>query len=278
MCGIAGAIDLTGMREFPRRRMLAMTGAIARRGPDDEQTYHEPGLALGVRRLSVVDLEGGRQPIANERGDVWVAYNGELYEYPVLRKELLAGGHTLATRCDTEAWVHLYEDRGEGMFEKTRGDFAVALWDRSNRTLILGRDRIGVCPLYYAERDGWLLFGSEVKSLLASGLVSNTPDPKGVDYFFNFFCAGTLADVLRGREVAAARPLPPDHGRPDRTQEILGPRLPRRGRRAPPEGPAPAGRGAGGGARTGRLAPPDRRRAGGQLHQRRTRLDGDARP
>src|SRR4051794_31433260 len=278
MCGIAGAIDLIGEREFPRRRLLSMTGAIARRGPDDEQTYQEPGLALGVRRLSVVDLEGGRQPIANESGNVWVAYNGELYEYPELRKDLLARGHTLATRCDTEAWVHLYEDRGEGMFEKTRGDFAVALWDRTKRTLILGRDRIGVCPLYYAERDGWLLFGSEVKALLASGLVAATPDPQGDRPLLPLLLRGDDADVLRRGEVAAARPLPAHQRGPGRAEEVLGPRLPRRRRGAADEGPdAPGGR-AGTRAHGGRRAPPNRRRAGRQLHQRRARLDGHAGP
>jgi asparagine synthase (glutamine-hydrolysing) len=206
MCGIAGALDLTGRRDFPMKRLLAMTAAIAHRGPDDEQTHTEPGLALGVRRLSVVDVEGGRQPIANEDGSIWVAYNGELYDYPELKKELLARGHRLATRCDTEAWVHLYEDLGEGLFEKTRGDFGVALWDRPNRILILARDRAGVCPLYYAERDGWLLFGSEVKTMLASGLVAASPDPKGVDYFFNFFCAGTSRTFFEG-----VKSIPPGH-------------------------------------------------------------------
>jgi asparagine synthase (glutamine-hydrolysing) len=206
MCGIAGAFDLSGGREFPMRLLLAMTGAIAHRGPDDEQAHSEPGLALGVRRLSVVDLEGGRQPISNEDGSIWVAYNGELYEYPALRKELLARGHRLATRCDTEAWVHLYEDLGEGVFEKTRGDFGVALWDRPNRTLFLARDRAGVCPLYYAERDGWLLFGSEIKTMLATGLVAARPDPKGVDYFFNFFCAGTSRTFFEG-----VKSIPPGH-------------------------------------------------------------------
>src|SRR5882724_7894237 len=146
MCGIAGAIDRTGMRTFPR----------------------------------------GRQPIGNEDGSVWVAFNGELFEYPELRQELLSRGHRLATRCDTEAWVHLYEDLGEQMFSKARGQFAVSLWDRPNRTLILGRDRVGICPLYYAERDGWLLWGSEIKALLASGMVDPRPDPKGIDHLFSF--------------------------------------------------------------------------------------------
>ena len=121
MCGITSAIDLVGTREFPARRLLAMTGAIAHRGPDDEQIHIEPGVALGARRLSIIDLAGGRQPIANEDGSIWVAFNGEIFEYPELRKELLASGHRLATRCDTEAWVHLYEDLGEGMFDEGAG-------------------------------------------------------------------------------------------------------------------------------------------------------------
>jgi asparagine synthase (glutamine-hydrolysing) len=206
MCGIAGAIDLNGTREFSRARLFAMTGAIAHRGPDDEQVHVEPGVALGARRLSIVDLAGGRQPIANERGDVWVAFNGELFEYPELRQELLSRGHTLATRCDTEAWVHLYEDLREGMFEKARGQFAVSLWDRNERTLILGRDRVGICPLYYAESDGWLIWGSEVKAILASGLVAARPDPKGIDHLFTFFCAGTSRSFFEG-----VKSLPPGY-------------------------------------------------------------------
>src|SRR5437763_1224043 len=130
MCGIAGAMDLTGTREFPWPRLAAMTGSIAHRGPDDEQFHREPGVALGARRLAIIDLAGGRQPIGNEDGSVWVAFNGELFEYPELRRDLLARGHRLATRCDTEAWVHLYEDRGAGMVEQARGQFAVSLWDR----------------------------------------------------------------------------------------------------------------------------------------------------
>jgi asparagine synthase (glutamine-hydrolysing) len=198
MCGIAGAYDLTGTREFPRERLHAMTEAIVHRGPDDDGFYVEPGVALGARRLSIVDLAGGHQPIANEDRSIWVAFNGELFEYPELRRDLLANGHTLSTRCDTEAWVHLYEESGLGMFERARGQFAVSLWDRTNRRLVLGRDRVGICPLYYAERDGWLLWGSEVKSLLASGLVEAVPDVKGIDHLFSFFCAGTTRTFFQG--------------------------------------------------------------------------------
>ncbi|MHB1556313.1 MAG: asparagine synthase (glutamine-hydrolyzing) [Isosphaeraceae bacterium] len=206
MCGIAGAVDLEGTREFPRDRLLAMTGAIAHRGPDDERVHVEPGVALGARRLSIIDLAGGRQPLANEDGSIWVAFNGELFEYPELRQKLLTRGHRLATRCDTEAWVHLYEDQGVEMFEEARGQFAVSLWDRKNRTLILGRDRVGICPLYYARADGWLLWASEIKALLASGLVTARPDPRGVDHLFTFFCAGTTRTFFEG-----ITSLPPGH-------------------------------------------------------------------
>jgi asparagine synthase (glutamine-hydrolysing) len=198
MCGIAGAIDLSGRREFSAARLLAMTGAIAHRGPDDEQIHREPGLALGVRRLSIVDLAGGRQPISNEDGSVWTTQNGELFLYPELQRQLVARGHRLATRCDTELWVHLYEDLGEGVFEEARGQFAVAIWDRKERTLLLGRDRVGICPLYYTRVDDWLLWGSEIKALLASGLVQARPDPKGIDLLFNTFCAGTSRTFFAG--------------------------------------------------------------------------------
>jgi asparagine synthase (glutamine-hydrolysing) len=206
MCGIAGALDLTGRRDFPTDRLLAMTSAIAHRGPDDEHTYQEPGVALGARRLSIIDLAGGRQPLSNENGSIWVAFNGELFEYPELRRELLDRGHTLATRCDTEAWVHLYEDDGEAMFDRARGQFAVSLWDRPGRTLILGRDRVGICPLYYTERDGWLLWASEIKALLASGMLDARPDVKGIDHLFTFFCAGTTRTFFEG-----VKSIPPGH-------------------------------------------------------------------
>jgi asparagine synthase (glutamine-hydrolysing) len=183
-----------------------MTGAIAHRGPDDEQAHIEPGVALGARRLSIIDLAGGRQPIGNEDESVWVAFNGELFDYAELRRELLARGHHLKTRCDTEAWVHLYEDHGAGMFEHARGQFAVSLWDQRKRELYLGRDRVGICPLYYALAGGWLLWASEIKALLACGLIAARPDPRGVDYLFTFFCAGTTRTFFEG-----IRSLPPGH-------------------------------------------------------------------
>ena len=140
---------------------------------------YRAGCRIGARRLSIVDLAGGRQPISNEDGSIWVTQNGEIFEYPELQTELVARGHRLATRCDTELWAHLYEDLGEGFFEKARGQYAVALWDRKNQKVVLGRDRVGICPLYYTLADGWLLWGSEIKALLASGLVDAGPTRKG---------------------------------------------------------------------------------------------------
>ncbi len=206
MCGIVGALDITGTREFPHGRLLAMTNAIAHRGPDDEHIHHESGLAMGVRRLSIIDIANGRQPMSNDAKNIWVAFNGELFDYPEIRHDLVQRGYRMVTQCDTEAWVHLYEEYGEKIFELTHGQFAISLWDRKNRILLLGRDRVGICPLYYTIADGWLLWASEVKALFSSGLVTPKPDPKGIDYLFNFFCAGTTRTFFEGITL-----VPPGH-------------------------------------------------------------------
>jgi asparagine synthase (glutamine-hydrolysing) len=183
-----------------------MTAAIAHRGPDDEQIHIEPGVALGNRRLAIIDVVGGRQPISNESRDVWVAFEGELYEYPELREQLLSRGHRLATLCDTEAWVHLYEELGAGVFLKAEGQFSTSLWDARQRKLMLARDRVGIGPLFYAQRDGWLLWSSEIKGLFASGMVDPEPDLKGVDYTFNFFSLPNERTCFAG-----VRQIPPGH-------------------------------------------------------------------
>jgi asparagine synthase (glutamine-hydrolysing) len=206
MCGIAGAMDVTGTRSFTSERLRAMCASLAHRGPDDEHHHFEAGIALGARRLAIVDLQGGRQPLCNERQNIWVAFNGELFEYPELFAELQAKGHTFSTHCDTEIWPHLYEEHGVALFERARGQFAVSLWDADKRTLLLGRDRVGICPLYYAESDGWLLWASEIKALFASGLVSPRPDRRGLDDFFCFYSAGTTRTFFDG-----VRSLPPGH-------------------------------------------------------------------
>ncbi|HMK36837.1 MAG TPA: asparagine synthase (glutamine-hydrolyzing) [Desulfomonilaceae bacterium] len=161
MCGIAGIFG--GSDPTTLKKML---GTIAHRGPDDEYLVGSESFCLGARRLSIIDLEGGRQPMSNETGTVWVAQNGEIYNFPELREQLLRKGHSFRTRCDTEALVHLYEDNGEDFTGQLNGMFAVAIWDDSRKTGILARDRMGKKPLYYFTAQGMLFFASEIKALL----------------------------------------------------------------------------------------------------------------
>jgi asparagine synthase (glutamine-hydrolysing) len=191
MCGISGAINLRGTGPAPRQIVRAMAQAILHRGPDDDGFLDRPGLSLASRRLSIVGLADGRQPLANEDGTVQVVFNGELFDYPERRSELEGRGHRFATHCDTELVPHLWEEYGEATFERLRGQFALALWDARARRLYLARDRFGICPLYWTRQttaDGdWLLFASEIKALLASGLVPAEPDLRGIDHVFTFF-------------------------------------------------------------------------------------------
>src|SRR5262245_42984532 len=164
MCGIAGIVDLTGRHAVPREAVQAMARALYHRGPDEEGFFDHPHLRLASRRLSIVGLKDGRQPIHNEDRNISVVYNGELFDYPEVRAELESRGHQFRTHTDTELIPHLWEEHHEATFEKLRGQFAVALWDEQRQTLVLGRDRFGICPIYWTRqtRDGedWLLFAS----------------------------------------------------------------------------------------------------------------------
>ncbi len=172
-------------------RLRAMADAILHRGPDDDGYFFRPGLAMANRRLSIVGLADGKQPITNEDRSVAVVFNGELFDYPEVRAELQARGHQFRTHCDTELVPHLWEDFGEGMLEKLRGQFAFALWDERKQRLTLARDRFGICPLYWTRQKtahgDIILFGSEIKALLASGLVQAKPDVRGINHVFTFF-------------------------------------------------------------------------------------------
>jgi asparagine synthase (glutamine-hydrolysing) len=168
MCGFAGILDLSAAPDAGRRAVLeAMTRTLVHRGPDDEGAFHDPYVALGHRRLSIIDLATGRQPLDNEDGSIWVALNGEIYNYRDLRALLEGKGHGFKTRSDTETIVHAYEEWGDSCVERLRGMFAFALWDRPRRRLLLARDRIGKKPLYYAALGKRLIFASEIKALLA---------------------------------------------------------------------------------------------------------------
>jgi asparagine synthase (glutamine-hydrolysing) len=191
MCGIAGVVHLSGPEPVPPKVIRGMADALFHRGPDEDGYLERPGLALASRRLSIVGLFDGRQPLFNEDRSVAVVYNGELFDYPEVRRELSERGHRLVTHCDTELLPHLWEDHGEEMFVRLRGQFAIALWDQRRRRLVLARDRFGICPLYWTRQQTaqgeWLLFASEIKALLASGMVEARADPRGINHAFTFF-------------------------------------------------------------------------------------------
>ena len=184
MCGIAGIALKEGTRPVDAALLQAMTDRLRHRGPDAEGTFVSAGIGLGSRRLSIIDLETGDQPIANEDGSIVVVCNGEIYNYVELRAELLAAGHEFRTQSDTEVIVHLYEEHGVGCVERLRGMFALALWDSGRRRLVLARDRLGIKPLYCAETARGLYFASEQKALLEADDVPREISPRGVNDLF----------------------------------------------------------------------------------------------
>jgi len=186
MCGLTGIFEYNRPTEIPRELVHRMNETIVHRGPDDEGVFVGPGIGLGFRRLSIIDLAGGHQPISNEDGTIWVALNGEIYNYAELRKELLDLGHQLATRSDTETIVHLYEEYGEQCFARLRGMFAIVLWDSRQRKLLMARDRVGKKPLFYSADSQRLLFGSELKALLAADGLSREIDLEALSDYFSF--------------------------------------------------------------------------------------------
>jgi asparagine synthase (glutamine-hydrolysing) len=206
MCGICGVVQIGGdSREVvPTEVLDRMTDAMAHRGPNDRGTYEGPGVALGVRRLSIVDVEGGHQPVSSEDERVWAIQNGELYNHDALREALRADGHVFQTRCDTEVLPHLYERFGPGFEARLRGKFAVAVWDVNQRRAVLARDRLGVKPLYYAIVGDLVVFASELKSLLASDLIGRTIDFEAVDAYLTFGYFPTPHTPLTG--VSKLRP------------------------------------------------------------------------
>ncbi len=205
-CGICGVVT-DGTRAAPARPVLErMTEALAHRGPDAAGLYLRGPAGLGSRRLSIIDLAGGDQPIANEDGTIWIVYNGEVFNYRELRRDLLARGHRLATASDTEVIVHLYEEDGAGCVRRLRGMFAFALWDATRKTLLLARDRLGIKPLYYAERPGVLAFASELRSLRHALPGAPEVDPQALEEYV------TLGYVPSPRAIfAGIRKLPPAH-------------------------------------------------------------------
>ena len=207
MCGITGIFDTRGLRPVDGAVLQRMNQSQLHRGPDEGSVHVEPGLGLGHRRLSIIDLATGQQPLFNEDGSVVIVFNGEIYNYQDLIPELQALGHVFRTRSDTEVIVHAWEAWGVDCVTRLRGMFAIALWDRNRQTLFLARDRLGVKPLHWALLDdGTLLFGSELKSLLAHGGLSRDIDPLAVEEYF------ALGYVAEPRTIfSRAFKLPPGH-------------------------------------------------------------------
>ncbi len=207
MCGITGIFDTRSKREIDRAVLHRMNESQFHRGPDEGGLHQEPGVGLGHRRLSIIDLSTGQQPLYNEDQSVCVVFNGEIYNYQELIPELQALGHVFHTRSDTEVIVHAWEAWGENCVDRFRGMFAFALWDRNSESLFMARDRLGVKPLYYALLDdGHFLFGSELKSILAHGALKREIDPCAVEEYF------ALGYVAEPRTIfKQAKKLPPAH-------------------------------------------------------------------
>ena len=187
MCGITGIFDIRGKREVSRDLLSRMNETQFHRGPDEGGMHIEPGLGLGHRRLSIIDLSSGQQPLFNEDRTVVVTYNGEIYNFPELTDELKRLGHLFRTHCDTEVIVHAWEEWGRSCVDRFRGMFAFALWDRNLETLFLARDRMGVKPLFYAKLDdGSFIFGSELKSLRIHPGLQREIEPSAIEDYFAF--------------------------------------------------------------------------------------------
>ena len=205
MCGIAGIVRLDSA-PVDRELLARMNDAIRHRGPDGDGFYHAPGIGLGHRRLAIIDLVGGVQPLFNEDRTVCVVFNGEIYNFQPLIAELTACGHRFRTRSDTEVIVHAWEEWGEACLDRFNGMFAFALWDSRSETLFLARDRLGEKPLYYVNHGGLLLFASELKSLLCHPHLDRRLDPQAVEEFFAFGYIPDPRSIYRG-----VRKLMPGH-------------------------------------------------------------------
>jgi asparagine synthase (glutamine-hydrolysing) len=206
MCGICGIFEAERKTAIGCATLKAMSDAIVHRGPDDEGHYSGPGIGLGFRRLSIIDLAGGHQPLCNEDGTIWIAFNGEIYNFDELNRRYLSSGHKFRTRSDTETIVHLYEELGEACFAELRGMFALALWDGRRRKLLLARDRLGKKPLFYSWNGRRLLFASEMKSLWPAGGLSKEIDVEALSDYFSYQYVPAPKTIYR-----AIRKLRPAH-------------------------------------------------------------------
>src|SRR5256886_15354714 len=183
MCGICRLYNFANSAPVERRNIEAMTNSIAHRGPDDEGYFIEGPVGLGFRRLSIIDLAGGHQPMSDQEESVWVIFNGEIYNFSELRRELEGYGHVFRTKSDTEVIVHGYKQWGDGVLNRLNGMFGLAIWDARQRRLVVARDPFGIKLIYYRIDRGRLYFGSEMRSVLVTMNESATVDPTAVNLF-----------------------------------------------------------------------------------------------
>ena len=206
MCGIAGIFNLETRDPVAEGTLRQMLGMIRHRGPDEFGIYLDGPVGLGSARLSIIDLSGGQQPISNEDGNLWIVFNGEIFNYVELRPELEARGHRFTTTSDTEVLLHLYEEYGPKCLERLNGQFAFAVWNRRDQTLFLARDRLGVRPLFYTRHGGRLVFASEIKSILSTGVIAAELDPAVLEQVFTFWSPLSPATIFK--DIVE---LPPGH-------------------------------------------------------------------
>src|SRR5436190_9530909 len=206
MCGICGLVSLDGATAPDPAALAAMNETLVHRGPDSEGSLIDGPAGLAMRRLSIIDLAGGDQPIGNEDGRIQVIQNGEIYNYGELMDQLRGKGHTFSTHSDTEVLVHLYEERGPSFVEALRGMFAIAIWDARHGRLVLARDRFGIKPLYYRVAGGLISFASELKALLRQPGFSREIDPAALEAFLAFNSIPAPLTIF-----SEARKLPAGH-------------------------------------------------------------------
>ena len=214
LCGITGVLNLTQQEPINTERLCAANETLNHRGPDEAGIYSEADVGLAVRRLRIIDLSGGKQPIANEDNTVHIVYNGEMYTHKQLRAELESRGHQFRTQVDTEVILHAYEEWGiEGCLNRLRGMYAFAIWDRNQRRLVLARDRLGIKPLYFAQHNGRLYFASEIRAILSQDDIPRAINPLALDAFSTcWFRHRSKYDVCRCSKITSG----PLSGRPER--------------------------------------------------------------
>jgi len=198
MCGICGKLNFDKNKDIDKGIIKIMCDTLVHRGPDDAGYYVDKNIGIGMRRLSIIDLNTGHQPISNEDGKIWIVFNGEIYNYKILRSELVNRGHRFKTISDTEAIIHLYEDYGVDCLKHLRGMFAFALWDIERERLFLARDRVGKKPLVYAVTNNSIIFASELKAIIQDNSVKKEINLDALDQYLSFQFVPAPYTIFKG--------------------------------------------------------------------------------